>query len=405
MLLLGVLAASCARIEMGEGPAAASVVPIVRVGLALDVRRVEFGGGGALVVREPEGRMVLRIPAGRGVAFESGDGGTVLLPREGGRVAVGLPTVLPEETEGVVRVNGRDYRGAVTVLPGVRGLTVVNGVDIESYLAGVVNAEMGRRGTLEQAALAAQAVVSRTVAVRALGRGRLRGYDVVATVQDQAYGGVGTELDQGRRAVEDTRGEVLTAGGTVIDAFFSSTCGGRTAEGGEVFAGAAGHTYLPAQSDIDPSGTAWCAISPRFTWRESWTGEELAGTLRETLPNGQGAHLRPEDLRDVVVTGRTRSGRVARLLLAIAGAPAEADARTVRQVLRPVGGGLLRSSSFRLQSTRRGDRLVSLVAEGGGAGHGVGLCQWGAVGRARAGIGYREILSAYFPGTTVRRHY
>lgn len=396
------LAGSCARIELGEVPAE-STVPTIRVGLAVDVRRAEFGGGAPLVVREPDGRVVLRVPAGRVVSVEPGEGGSVFLSPEGGRVAAELPTVLPEEAEGLVRVNGRDYRGGMTVLSGAQGLTVVNAVDIDSYLVGVVNAEMGRRGTMEQAALTAQAVVSRTVAVRALGRGRLRGYDVVATVQDQAYGGVGAELDQGHRAVADTRGEVLMFAGRVIDAFFSSTCGGRTAEGGEIFAGAAGHAYLPAQSDVDPSGTAWCVISPRFTWRESWTGEELAGTLRETLPNGEGARVRPADLRDVVVTDRTRSGRVARLLFSLAGGPAEADARIVRQVLRPVGGGLLRSSAFRLQSTRRGDRLVSLVAVGGGAGHGVGLCQWGAVGRARAGREYREILSAYFPGTTVQR--
>lgn len=400
--LLAVLAGSCARIEMGEVPAAPTI-PTIRVGLAVDVRSVEFGGGEALDVRTDDGRTVLRVPAGRTVRVERGDGSTILVPRDGDRVAVEHLTVLPDEGEGVVRVNGRDYRGVISVLSGDRGMTVVNAVHIDSYLAGVVNAEMGRRGTREQAALTAQAVVSRTVAVRALGRSRVRGYDVVATVQDQAYGGVGAELDQGRQAVEGTRGEVLMYGGVVIDAFFSSTCGGRTAAGGEVFAGAAGHAYLPSQSDVDPSGTPWCVISPRFTWTESWTGEALAGTLRETLPNGRGAHLRPEHLLDVVVRERTGSGRVSRLQLVLTGGAEEADARTVRQVLRPAGGGLLRSSAFRLQSTRRGDRLVSLVAEGGGAGHGVGLCQWGAVGRARTGVGYREILSAYFPGTTVQR--
>lgn len=388
---------------MGEVPAAPAV-PTIRVGLAVEVRSAEFGGGGALLVREADGRMVRRIPAGRTVTFETGDGSTILMPRgDGGRVAVRRPTLGPEEEEGLVRVNGHDYRGGVVVLPGARGMTVVNAVDIDSYLVGVVNAEMGRRGTREEAALTAQAVVSRTVAVRALGRSRVRGYDVVATVQDQAYGGVGAELGQGRRAVEGTRGEVLMFEGAVIDAFFSSTCGGRTAEGGEVFPGATGHAYLPSQSDADPSGTAWCVISPRFTWRESWTGEDLASTLRETLPNGRGTRVRPDNLRDVVVVDRTRSGRVARLRLSIEGGAEDVDAGTVRHVLRPAGGGLLRSSAFRLQSTREGDRLVSLVADGGGAGHGVGLCQWGAVGRARAGLGYRDILSAYFPGTTVQR--
>jgi stage II sporulation protein D len=80
-------------------------------------------------------------------------------------------------------------------------------------------------------------------------------------------------------------------------------------------------------------------------------------------------------------------------------------ANAVRQLLRPPGGGLLRSSDFTLQAGQVGAGLDRLVAEGRGAGHGVGMCQWGAIGRARAGAGWAAILAAYFPGADLSRLY
>jgi stage II sporulation protein D len=77
----------------------------------------------------------------------------------------------------------------------------------------------------------------------------------------------------------------------------------------------------------------------------------------------------------------------------------------VRQVLRPAPDRYLGSAAFQLHVTKRGDQVTQLVAAGAGWGHGVGLCQWGAVGRARAGQGYKKILETYFPGTTIARLY
>ncbi|HLG06825.1 MAG TPA: hypothetical protein VI383_11845, partial [Gemmatimonadales bacterium] len=91
-------------------------------------------------------------------------------------------------------------------------------------------------------------------------------------------------------------------------------------------------------------------------------------------------------------------GAGARSSLAVTGAVA-------RQLFRLPDGGLLRSADFTVQLTRDGERIVQVTLEGAGAGHGVGLCQWGAIGRARAGVSYREILSAYFPGTELSQAY
>ena len=76
-----------------------------------------------------------------------------------------------------------------------------------------------------------------------------------------------------------------------------------------------------------------------------------------------------------------------------------------RLLLRVPDGSILRSANFTVQLTRSGGRIVQLVADGSGAGHGVGMCQWGALARSRAGFSYQDILSAYFPGTELSRTY
>jgi len=132
-------------------------------------------------------------------------------------------------------------------------VTVVDRVSMETYLAGVVSAEMGRRSLTEQEALRAQAVVSRTYALRNLRRWQVQGFDLYATVADQVYGGVAAETPEAREAVSGTRGMILIYGGQPIDAFFYSTCGGTTAEGTEVFR-AADRPYLRSIADVGPDG-------------------------------------------------------------------------------------------------------------------------------------------------------
>lgn len=77
----------------------------------------------------------------------------------------------------------------------------------------------------------------------------------------------------------------------------------------------------------------------------------------------------------------------------------------IRRVLEPPAGGLLRSNDFTLRITRSGGRIEQVEAEGRGYGHGVGMCQWGAIGRARAGQPYSEILLSYYPGAELRKAY
>jgi stage II sporulation protein D len=204
--------------------------------------------------------------------------------------------------------------------------------------------------------------------------------------------------------VRETAGQVLSYGGGLIDIFFHSTCGGLTAPGEEVFRYAA-RPYLQSVQDVDPSGRAWCAISPRYQWRETWSGEALAAGLRATLPAAGGNPAMAGELRDLRILDHTATGRVARLELRGRDESLTVTGPAARLLLRTRDGSSLRSANFTLQVVREGPRIVEVTASGSGAGHGVGMCQWGALGRSRAGASYEDILSAYFPGTQLIRTY
>ncbi len=375
--------------------------PRIRVALGTRLATVSLGGGAALTVTAPDSSLLAEVPAGATVSLRPVPGGASVAgggPADSLLIRAGSP-------QGFIRVDGRDYRGEVVVLRDPAGLTVVNRVALENYLAGVVSSEMGKRAPEEEEALKAQAVVSRTFALRNRGKWRALGFDFYGTVVDQVYGGVGAETQESWLAVSGTAGQILTWDGAPIDAFFFSTCGGRTADGTEVFAGA-DRPYLRSVADTDPDGEAYCRISPRYHWTVAWTGERLRQILRQTLPPVTGHPLAAGAvIRSVRVAGRTASYRVARLALDLGRGEVSVQGPAIRQVLRADANEPLRSAAFSLEQTRARGQVVRLVADGHGAGHGVGFCQWGAVGRARAGFGYRDILRAYFPNTDLQRLY
>jgi stage II sporulation protein D len=379
---------------------------MVRIGLVTGAASVAIGAASGLRVSGADGAPLGSLSPGAATRAVAVPGSVALRPDDGiGAVSGDQLTLLPSDTADYVRVNGRPYRGEILLLRDRTGVTVVNRVPVEAYLDGVVSSEMGRREPAEIEALRAQAIVSRTYALRNLGRWRADGFDLLAGVSDQVYGGVLNETPLGSEAVEDTRGRVLTYGGALVEAFFYSTCGGRTASGTEIFRGA-DRPYLRSIEDVDPSGRAWCSLSPRFRWRQTWTGDELRAVLRRWLP--EASRVSAEQVtavRDVRVNGRTASDRAAGLSIALASGTVLVDGPQIRQVLRTPTGEPLRSNAFTLTASTSGGRIARLVADGAGAGHGVGFCQWGAVGRARAGQGYPEILAAYFPGTAISSYY
>jgi len=411
--LIGVLGCSGRR-TAGPGPLP-SAEPELRVGIVVGAPLASVGGaeGGELFVTEAaSGTPVGSIPAGvRWVVVpDSADSSCLRLIRpapDSSRSAAlrGIAVVNVTENRFVV-ANGRRYRGRISITSSRGGLTVVNRLGVEGYVAGVVRPEIGVRRADEEAAVLAQAVVSRSFALKNRGRWESLGFDAYADTRDQVYLGVAVENAQVWNAVRETAGQVLRYDGQVIDAYFHSTCGFSTAGVEEAFATARTRPYLRPVSDDRGGGHFYCDGSPRFRWREEWDSPKLRAILSQTLAAmlpSSGDSL--QRITDVAVTRTTHSGRVAELRIVFERGDVRIPGTDVRSVLRPEADRLLSSAAFQLTVSKANGEVTRVIAAGGGSGHGVGMCQWGAIGRARAGQNYQAILSTYFPGTKIERIY
>ena len=306
---------------------------------------------------------------------------------------------------GEVTWQRKAYRGALTFAAGDTALLVVNRVDVEEYLKGVVPLEIGGRLTSDHAAVEAQAVAARSFTYTKMLASVNRDFDLRATEADQVYGGTSAETFWGDLAVAATAGWVLSWRGQVVTAPYHSSCGGTTALPSETWRGGQ-DGYLRSVSDTSArTGRPWCDLSPRVAWERRLSATDLAGSLARygptyaTVPAGAA-----ESIRDVRVDGLTTSGRTRALLLVTGSGEVTIHGNDVRYVLRQVGGDILPTTSFSVATERSADgQLSGIVIRGRGNGHGVGMCQWGAIARARAGDDFRTILKAYYPGAELSR--
>lgn len=326
------------------------------------------------------------------------------------------------DPEALLTWDDRLWRGELHVIvtpEAASALTVINVVELESYLAGVLPLEIGRgRPASALAALAAQAVAARTYAAGRMGAQRARGFDLYADTRDQVYGGASVEDSLTTQAVELTAGLVLWRGAQLADAFFHSTCGGHTAANHEVWPATA-DPLLCGVADRRPDGRPWCAASRYTAWQQQWSWSELETVLQRTLPvyldharqpsrAAWGADaFRPEEpgrdgrtpgpLLAISVLERTAEGRVAVLEIVTVAGRYRVRGDQTRRVLRPQAHGaqILRSAWFDLEVAPG----RSITARGRGWGHGLGLCQMGALARAEAGQAAADILAHYYPGS------
>lgn len=393
---------------------------VVRIALAVGAAQPRVAATGEWRLTDAGGRVVLaRATDGAGWTFERqgamlravGPGGSTGW-REGPLVArpVGLGAAL---THG-----GKRYRGELRIHAAESGgMTVVNALPIEEYLRGVVPLELNAFAASDAAALEAQSVAARSYTYsrlaeylpRAQAEARARQpFDLRATVADQVYGGVDAERPASDRAIRATEGLVLRFGGAVVSAPYYSACGGATAASVEAF-GPAQEPYLRSVSDRIPgTDRHYCDAAPRHRWTREWDADALQAVLERYLrryASGEAARAAGAPVgivRALRVEGHSASGRVAALAVATDGGRYVVRSNDIRYVLRTAGGDLLPSTYFSADAALDGDGRVSrLTLRGSGNGHGVGMCQWGAIGRARAGQDFRTILRTYYPGTSV----
>lgn len=408
-----VLAAACARrIVTASGGSIDRPVPrssrnasdrTVRVGLVTSGTPTLAASGDWQVYAADAERLVARVPAGE----------TWRIERNGSRLRGVGPDGIASAWQGgslvarasgstLLAVNGKHYRGELLFVQGDSGITIVNRVRMDDYLRGVVPLEIGTKDDRDMEAVKAQAVTARSYAYVHVGS-TVRPYDVSASVSDQLYGGADAETTVANAAVSATRGLVLQYDGRVVNAPYHSACGGSTAGAEEIWR-TNGEPYLQPVSDRIPgTDRFYCDIAPRFQWTRTLDGETLRAAMVRYLasytatPGGY-----PGTPRDVQVDTRTPSGRVGTLKIATDRGNYVLRGNDIRYVLRAPGGEILNSTSFNVEATTGRDGAITrLVLRGTGYGHGVGMCQWGAIGRARAGQDFRTILRTYYPGTSV----
>jgi stage II sporulation protein D len=216
---------------------------------------------------------------------------------------------------------------------------------------------------------------------------------------------VDAERAQTDSAINTTRDVIISYAGRPINAFYSSTCGGSTAGVTEVWNDRPDEPYLRPVSDRIPgTDRYYCDPSPRFSWTQTWDAPALRAVMDKYLGNYTNAPKTGVGrITALIEEGRTPSDRIAVLRVVTDSGTYRLRGNDTRFVLRNPQGTILNSTYFRHATTTNGGEVTSLTVTGRGYGHGIGMCQWGAIGRARAGQDFRTILETYYQGATVGR--
>jgi stage II sporulation protein D len=274
---------------------------------------------------------------------------------------------------------------------------LINEIPLEDYLKGVIPSEMPLgKGTEYLEGLKAFAICARTFTINRLMSGNSL-YDVRTDVRDQVYGGANNRSQISDQAVDQTKGLILSYDNKPASVFYSSTCGGKTEDKENVFGGG----KVPYLKSITDGSTPLCSVSPRIEWQESFSSDRIISLLQRGGKLKSGRH----SLTEMVVKSRFSSGRINELEFKIRNSTGVSSSvslfgNNIRFVLLNGRNQTLNSNNFIIN--RKGNEYI---LKGKGWGHGVGLCQWGTLSQSAKGINYKKILSHYFSGTSIVKHY
>lgn len=331
-------------------------------------------------------------------------------------------------SQGVIRVNRRRYAGTLRLQKNSHlNFTLVNLVPLETYLRGVVPHEIGYQAPY--AAVQAQAILARTYALASRHRFAVDNYQLCSTTQCQVYRGLEDTSALADRAIAETRGLVLTYNNKVIDALYSSTTGGMTANYNDLWDGRS-RPYLKTVLDALPvSVPPNLATEEKFQafikqttgfnedgwrhlrWRVDSSMAEIATTVREFLRLSGDQDTKFNEVKSLRITERSPSGRVLKIAV-------ETDTKTIFLEKDEIIDALYAPNStfFTIEpltqeppSDPKRRRPVNITANkpsnnlikgysfvGGGLGHGVGMSQTGSYRLARMGWSYQQILNFYY---------
>jgi SpoIID/LytB domain protein len=411
-----------------KAPPAAAGAGFIRIGLAEGRKLVSVKSGGPFRIRSEGSGVVYRGGAREQIWLtwnpsdsEKNGTGRIDIQNANDRVVVRSGESLsleyddPADTSIVAGVvagypgTNRAYRGKLEFRPSANGMTVINIVNIEEYLYGVIPSEMP--ASWPEEALKAQAIAARSYSLALLGQFPGKGFDLYGGPRSMAYLGVGAETKTTTGAVNDTRGRILKGGGEPLKAYFSANHGGYSEDSMAMWGYDA---YMAAVPDLTLSkrGTrlpldeldAWIHEAPfsfssvsRFHYPSSYRWEKwvAAGEIRHRLPED------PGELKRIVSRGRGISGRVYELEVV----GNDKSVFVKGDAIWPAMGAL-RSSLFTIAyKFDKTGNVEYVIFRGAGHGHGIGLDQHGAAGMADAGYSAEEILRHYYPRAELASYY
>lgn len=299
----------------------------------------------------------------------------------GGKIQVGTlqsdKTIVLEPAVNTLLVwNKNSYSGKIFIIPAGNAFHLVEHAPLETYLYGVLPYEMSYSWPLE--ALKAQAVAARTYTLKTLENVKNQNFDVFSDVRSQMYKGGGKQYDSVKKAVDETRGEVLTYEDKLFYTYYHANCGGATDDV---------RSWNPSAVSIKPLSGASCKTdshSKSYKWQMNISRAKVENYAKSVGLSGS--------LKSIKISRKTDTGRATNLTIRTS-----KGSKTV-----PCGKFRLATGIRSCKITKLSVRKNDVHFEGKGYGHGIGMCQDGANGMAQDGKNYKKILKNYYPGSEIK---
>ncbi len=281
--------------------------------------------------------------------------------------------------KGEITIDKRLFRGVIDVIRTKnKRILVINHIDVEDYLYGVLYYETPHYWPME--VLMAQAIAARTYALYTKKEMAGKEYDLTNDTFSQMYGGKKGERWKTRRAVDLTKNEVLTYKGNIFPTYYHSICGGHTEDSAELW-----------KIKLEPllgRKCGYCKKAPGYYWRTSYSYKQIEGKLNK-------AGIKCKHVSYILEGQRDRSGRLKTVRIKDASGIKNIPSNKFRLAL---GGTSIKSTNFIIEIKPAG-----ILFRGKGWGHGVGMCQWGALTMAMQGHDHEQIVRFYYPKSKVKK--
>jgi len=434
---------------------AAEKLPVLRVGIFLNQTEINIGGDGTFKIYNLKSNSLVSEERNKIIKLLAHDKGIEI---SGIGVYSGPIKIIPAgNTKVIVVVNGQKYRYRgnieINIDKEYRKLNIINIIGIEEYLYGVLKKEISPRWPAE--ALKAQAVAARTFAIFNMNKYIDKGYNICASTNSQAYGGVNHEDPLTNRAIDETRGMIIAYKGKPINAVYHSDSGGYTEDSENVWG-----SFLPYlrsvkskfEEKVSPPHHTWtCSIDEKdLTKKLQKQGYKVnsvvsiepvkkseTGRISELvfiIDNNEVINMKANDFRSLIGADLIRSTlfniKVIGKEINIAKdtedkkeiEDKEEQGESMKEILEQKKDWTIKEL-LELMMKRKEEREkekaekipeveivksntpLTFIFSGSGNGHGVGMSQWGAYGMALQGSSYQDILKYYYQEINIIKKY